>query len=44
MLIRLVVINKDTYIEKFEIEHKCAFINTLKTRLIPIQENSPLTK
>ncbi len=30
--------------EKFEIEHKCAFINTLKTRLIPIQENSPLTK
>lgn len=33
-----------TDIEKFEIEHKCAFINTLKTRLIPIQENSPLTK
>ncbi len=30
--------------EKIEIEHKCAFINTLKTRLIPIQENSPLTK
>lgn len=30
--------------EKFEIEHKCAFINTIKTRLIPIQENSPLTK
>ncbi len=30
--------------EKFEIEHKCAFINTLKTRLIPIQENSPLTR
>ena len=29
--------------EKFEIEHKCAFINTTKTRLIPIQENSPLT-
>lgn len=29
--------------EKFEIEHKCAFINTIKTRLIPIQENSPLT-
>ena len=22
--------------EKFEIEHKCAFINTIKTRLIPI--------
>jgi hypothetical protein len=30
--------------EKFEIEHKCAFINTIRTRLIPIQENSPLTK
>lgn len=29
--------------EKFEIEHKCAFINTIRTRLIPIQENSPLT-
>ena len=35
-------LNTDT--EKFEIEHKCAFINTLKTRLIPIQENSPLTR
>ena len=34
----------NTDIEKFEIEHKCAFINTLKTRLIPIQENSDLTK
>lgn len=30
--------------EKFEIDHKCAFINILKTRIIPIQENSPLTK
>lgn len=30
--------------ERFEIEHKCAFINSIKTRLIPIQENSPLTK
>ncbi len=30
--------------EKFAIEHKCAFINTIKTRLIPIQENSNLTK
>lgn len=30
--------------EIFEITHKCAFINTTKTRLIPIQENSPLTK
>ena len=35
-------LNTDT--EKFSIEHKCAFINTLKTRLIPIQENSLLTK
>lgn len=33
-----------TYTEKFEIEHKCAFINTIKTRIIPIQENSLLTK
>lgn len=30
--------------EIFEIDHKCAFMNTIKTRLIPIQENSPLTK
>ena len=30
--------------EIFEITHKCAFINTTKTRLIPIQEKSPLTK
>ncbi len=30
--------------EKFEIEHQCAFINAIKTRLIPIQENSDLTK
>ena len=30
--------------ETFEIIHKCAFINTTKTRLIPIQENSLLTK
>lgn len=29
--------------EIFEIEHKCAFINTIKTRIIPIQENSRLT-
>ena len=35
-------LNTDT--EKFSIEHKCAFMNTLKTRLIPIQENSLLTK
>lgn len=33
-----------TDIETFEIDHKCAFINTIKTRLIPIQENSSLTK
>lgn len=30
--------------ERFEIEHECAFINTIKTRLIPIQKNSDLTK
>ncbi len=29
--------------ENFEITHKCAFINTIETRLIPIQENSSLT-
>ena len=29
--------------EIFEIEHKCSFINTIKTRIIPIQENSRLT-
>ena len=33
-----------TETEKFEIEHKCAFINDISTRLIPIQENAPLTK
>ena len=33
-----------TDIEKFEIEHKCAFINTIETRIIPIQKNSNLTK
>ena len=30
--------------EEFIIEHKCAFINEIKTRIIPIQENSKLTK
>lgn len=30
--------------EFFDIEHKCAFINTVKTRIIPIQEKSLLTK
>ncbi|MBQ9657975.1 MAG: hypothetical protein IJV31_04310 [Clostridia bacterium] len=30
--------------EKFEIIHKCAFMNITKDRLVPIQENSPLTK
>lgn len=30
--------------EIFEIEHNCAFINEIKTRIIPIQENSLLTK
>ena len=29
--------------EVFVIEHKCAFINEIKTRIIPIQENSRLT-
>lgn len=29
--------------EIFKIEHRCAFINDIKTRLIPIQENSLLT-
>ena len=29
--------------EKFEITHKCAFMNTIETRIIPIQENSSLT-
>lgn len=33
----------ETDSERFEIEHKCAFINTLGTRLIPIQENSKIT-
>lgn len=30
--------------EIFNIEHNCAFINEIKTRIIPIQENSKLTK
>lgn len=29
--------------ENFIISHKCAFINEIKTRIIPIQENSVLT-
>ena len=29
--------------EQFEIVHKCAFMNTIETRLIPIQEDSSLT-
>ena len=29
--------------EIFMITHKCAFINEIKTRIIPIQENSVLT-
>lgn len=29
--------------EQFEIVHNCAFMNTIETRLIPIQENSSLT-
>lgn len=30
--------------EIFEIEHNCAFINVIKTRIIPIQSNSSLTR
>lgn len=30
--------------EIFEIEHNCAFINEIKTRIIPIQANSSLTR
>ncbi len=30
--------------EKFIIEHKCGFMSILKTRIIPIQENSLITK
>ena len=29
--------------EIYSIQHKCGFINMLKTRIIPIQENSKLT-
>ena len=29
--------------EIFEIVHKCGFINDIKTRIVPIQEDSPLT-
>lgn len=29
--------------EQFEIVHKCAFMNVIETRIIPIQENSLLT-
>lgn len=36
--------NLKTDTEEFIIEHKCAFINEIKTRIIPIQENSKLTK
>lgn len=32
-----------TDVENFIILHKCAFINEVKTRIIPIQENSTLT-
>ncbi len=36
--------NLKTDTEEFIIEHRCAFINEIKTRIIPIQENSKLTK
>ena len=39
-----IIYKLETDKERFEIEHKCAFVNTIKTRLIPIQENSLLTK
>lgn len=29
--------------EEFLIEHRCAFINDIKTRIVPVQENSPLS-
>lgn len=35
--------NLKTDEELFFIKHKCAFINEIKTRIIPIQENSRLT-
>ncbi len=34
----------ETDTELFVIEHNCAFINEIRTRIIPIQENSKLTK
>lgn len=34
----------ETDTEEFIIEHKCAFINEIKTRIIPIQEHSKLTE
>lgn len=33
----------ETNEERFEIEHKCGFLNNIETRLILIQENSNLT-
>lgn len=39
-----IIYNLKTDTEEFIIEHKCAFINEIKTRIIPIQENSKLTK
>lgn len=36
--------NLKTDKEEFRIEHNCAFINEIKTRIIPIQENSKLTE
>jgi len=39
-----IVYNLKTNSEEFEIEHKYAFINETKTRIIPIQANSELIK
>lgn len=38
-----IVFTLKTDTEQFQIKHKCAFINEIKTRLIPLQENSRLT-
>ena len=35
--------NLKTYEEIFLIKHKCSYVNEIKTRIIPIQEDSRLT-
>ena len=39
----LIKLHLNTDTETFDIIHKCGFINDIKTRLIPIQEDSSLT-